>query len=85
MKTVSVVLTQEPESGFFRVQSFTNTVQLSIGQIVPAAKVGEWCTIPRVNVRVVGLTRTETEDSQTLLTDGDNGVRHNALALPGES
>lgn len=82
MKTVTVNLTQEPNPGLFRVVSFSNTVQLSIGQIVPVAKVEDWCCIPRVNVRVIGLTAAQTDEQTPLLTDGD-GVRHDALAMPG--
>jgi hypothetical protein len=83
MKTVTITLTQEDSPGLFRVQSFTNTIQLSIGMLVKVESVEQWCATPRINVRVVGKTNPDTNETPQL-TDGEQ-VRHDALALPGES
>ena len=78
MKTLTVKLTQEPSAGLFRVVSFTNTVQLSVGQVVKAATVEDWCLRPHVQVHVVGMT--PQVDEEVLLLDEP---RTDALALVG--
>lgn len=67
MKRVTITLTQDPEIGLYRVISLTNTVQLSIGQIVKHATVEGWCTSKGVTVKVQGMT--EQPDQQPLLMD----------------
>lgn len=78
MKCVTVHVTQEPTVGKFRVVRFTNTVKLSIGQIVDADMVGQWCAAARINVHVDGMTRADDESEETnLLCDAG---RVNALS-----
>jgi hypothetical protein len=76
IKPVTIILTQEPKAGFFRVARFVNTCQLSVGQVVPVSLVENWCSMLRVTVKVDGMT-PETEDSTNLLADSD--LRVNAL------
>ncbi len=76
MKTCCIVLTQEDQAGLFRVVSFSNTVQLSVGQTVDIERVERWCATPRVNVRVVGRSNPDAEQPQL------DGGGHDALALP---
>lgn len=53
MKTIKIKLSQTPD-GAFRVVSYANTVQLSVGQIVAPAVVENWARMPRVQFTVVG-------------------------------
>lgn len=76
MKPVAIILTQEPKAGLFRVVRFVNTCQLSIGQIVPVSLVENWCSMPRVTVKVDGMTE-QTEGQTNLIGDSDSRI--NAL------
>lgn len=79
MKLLKVTLRQTPE-GSFQVEKFSNTAQLSIGQIIAHATVAEWCTRPRIQVDVIGMI--EQADEQELLTEA-TPTRHDALQLAG--
>lgn len=61
MKTLRINLTQEPEGNAFRVVSWTNSTQLSVGQVVPAAVVAGWCERANIQVNVMGLTPVAQE------------------------
>jgi hypothetical protein len=63
MKTLKITLRQS-DAGQFRVERFTNTVQLSVGQLVPVATVENWCAMARVQVEVIGMVQDE-EDSES--------------------
>ena len=67
MKNIVIRLTQEPEGNQFRVVSWSNSTQLSVGQLIPAARVSEWCAAPRIQVHIVGMT--PQEENQPLLLD----------------
>lgn len=58
--------------------SFSNTAQLSIGQIVPHKTVEDWTTRPHVNIHVLGMT-PQVENEMPALDD----ARTDALALAG--
>jgi hypothetical protein len=62
----------------FRVEKFTNTVQLSIGQLVPVNKVEAWCCAERIQVECVGMV----EDGETESIDLND--RPDALELAGK-
>jgi hypothetical protein len=79
MKTVKVTLRQA-DTGQFRVERFTNTVQLSVGQLVPVATVENWCALSRVQVEVIGMVQDD-KDCAPLLTEG----RPDALQLASKA
>ena len=67
MKTVSIKLLQDgPE---FVVQSFSNTVQLAIGMRVAVGTVENWCSMPRVQVHILGPFKQSQDDDSLDLTD----------------
>lgn len=66
MKQVKISLRQDGQS--FVVTRFSNTVQLSIGMKIDAKTVENWCSMPRVQVEVIGLVETETENETPLLS-----------------
>jgi hypothetical protein len=83
MKVCSIRLRQD--GNLFRVESFTNTVELSVGMMVPKDKVAEWCSMKRVNVAVIGAVQ-EAEESPELegLSMGDV-QRVDALQLAAQA
>ena len=66
MKTVKITLRQDGQ--LFVVTRFSNTVQLSVGMKIDAKTVENWCSMPRVQVDVIGLVETETESETPLLS-----------------
>jgi hypothetical protein len=77
MKTCKIVLRQG-EAGLYRVERFTNTVELEVGMMVPRDKVREWTTLSRVQVEIVGMVDDEAEDERLL---GDNDSHQFKIAL----
>ena len=63
VKRRTIVLTQESENSF-RVKSWSNSSELTVGMIVSRAKLNQWCGIPGVDVRVPGMTPPAESDQQ---------------------
>jgi hypothetical protein len=64
-KRRSVTLTQETDDTF-RVQSWTNSSELSVGMIISRKKLNQWCGIPGVEIRVPGFTPAAESDAQQM-------------------
>lgn len=68
MKAITIAVSQE-QDGRFRVASFTNTAELTVGLVVNRDRLARWVNLPHVTVRVVGMTpeASATEDQPDLL------------------
>ena len=67
MKTIKITLRQT-DDGQFRVEKFSNTAQLSIGQLISRDQVSQWTVMNGVDFQVAG----RVEDESNLMADGAN-------------
>ena len=65
MKTIKITLRQTAD-GNFRVEKFSNTSQLSIGQLISRDQVSQWTVMNGVDFQVAG----RVEDESNLMADG---------------
>lgn len=75
MKPISITLTQETDGKSFRVASFSNTHQLTVGMIVDRDRVEKWIDLPGVSVNVRGMTPDNSNEAQTDLFE--SAKQHN--------
>jgi len=77
-----VVLTQDGENTF-RVKSWTNSAELSVGMIITRAKLNKWCRMPGVEVQVPGFTPEEDDGRQLdLFTKAEVKAIRTVIATP---
>jgi len=50
----------------FRVESFVNTLDLSVGQTVSREKLQQWNVFPSVRINVIGKVEDENDKEQRL-------------------
>jgi len=84
MKTCKIKLRQV-DGSTFRVESFSNTVELHIGQHVSRATVQAWTAMARVYVDVLGMVKAQEEAPSLQLEDGEPITRIDALAVAHEA
>ena len=64
MKPRTINVRQTP-TGEFRVESFVNTLDLTVGQIVKREKLDAWNVYPSVRINVLGLVpEDETKENK---------------------
>ena len=77
-----MTLTQETEDTF-RIKSWTNSAELSVGMIVTRAKLNKWCEMPGVEIRVPGWTPAADDDRQLdLFTKAEIKAIKSVIATP---
>ena len=67
-KRRTITLTQEPDDTF-RVKSWSNSAELSVGMIISRARLKKWMDMPGVEIRVPGMTPPSEDTRQLDLFD----------------